>query len=549
MYKVPIYVYEIGGAFEIRCPTKKALVHCLNKIPSSTYDKKGLCWMVDGKDALYVKEFCEYVQKRLSYEMIVLKDGGTPEEMYNFMPDLTSEIHAKIQPYDYQRKGIQYMIEHKRCFNCDDMGTGKTAQSVLAIATAKAYPCLVVCPASMKITWQREFKRFAGKKAVILNDQNKDTWHNEFVTGTCNIFITNYESLKKYFVLSSPRTKKSEIVVDPRVCVFKSVIIDECHRCQESQTNWSKYLEKICSGKEYVFMLTGTPIVTSNKNMIEQLRIMGRLDDFGGERVFRNRYCSKETSPLLLSELNYRLWETCYFRREKSLVLKELPPKTRQYHVVQITNKDEYQEAEKSIIDYLKEKENADDERLAKARRGQAIVRINVLRRIAAEGKISEAQKIISDFVESKKKLIIFAAHKQVVKKIKDKFRGVVTVTGDDTPQQKQEAIDKFQNEEDCLLIAINIKSGGVGITLTAASDVLFIEFPWTAADCDQCECRAHRNGQKESVNCIYLLGKDTFDEKMYSIIQNERENAKYVTGAKDDAVEKMVGAFKKIYS
>lgn len=444
------------------------------------------------------------------------------------------------------------MVDNKdhRYITKDYIVTHNTFQTIAAVDIANSYPCLVVCPASMKITWQREFKRFTGKNSAILDDKNKDRWHYYIHTGTCKVFITNYESVKKFFILGckTKRVTVKNLEVDSRMRLFKSVVIDECHRCKEASTLWSKYLEAMCKGKEYVYMLTGTPIVTGNKDLVQQLKIMGRINDFGGAAAFKDRYCQPDVGYERLSELNYRLWETCYFRRDKSLVLKELPEKIRQYNVLEITNRSEYEKAELDLIDYLQKYKEADDEAIQKALRGYVIVQINVLRQITAEGKLQEALKSIHDIVDAGNKLIVFVAHKSLVKSIKKEFKGAVKVTGDDSPEQKQKAIDAFQNNEDCNLIVVNIKSGGVGITLTAASNILFLEFPWTAADCDQCECRAHRNGQKNVVTCTYLLGRSTFDEKMYSIIQKEREQAGIVTGAKDSAEERIFDLVNNIY-
>ena len=113
--------------------------------------------------------------------------------------------------------------------------------------------------------------------------------------------------------------------------------------------------------------------------------------------------------------------------------------------------------------------------------------------------------------------------------------------------EAKQKSVDRFQNDPTCKVIIVNIQSGGVGITLTAASDVLFVEMPWTAADCDQCECRAHRNGQKNAVTCVYLLGRDTFDERMYDLIQKERSQSSIITGAVNDTRESMVSAMAEL--
>lgn len=546
-----IYVTENRTDYELRFGNSTLLVRFVKKIPSAEFDMKSGCWHIQKTDKLLMDAFCYYAKSRFIVSDVVhLSDTSEAEGIADRMPTLRYPHHLLLEPYDYQKKGIQYMVTHKRTFNCDDMGLGKTFQTIAAVDIANSYPCLVVCPASMKITWQREFKRFTGKNSAILDDKNKDRWHYYIHTGTCKVFITNYESVKKFFILGckTKRVTVKNLEVDSRMRLFKSVVIDECHRCKEASTLWSKYLEAMCKGKEYVYMLTGTPIVTGNKDLVQQLKIMGRINDFGGAAAFKDRYCQPDVGYERLSELNYRLWETCYFRRDKSLVLKELPEKIRQYNVLEITNRSEYEKAELDLIDYLQKYKEADDEAIQKALRGYVIVQINVLRQITAEGKLQEALKSIHDIVDVGNKLIVFVAHKSLVKSIKKEFKGAVKVTGDDSPEQKQKAIDAFQNNKDCNLIVVNIKSGGVGITLTAASNILFLEFPWTAADCDQCECRAHRNGQKNVVTCTYLLGRNTFDEKMYSIIQKEREQAGIVTGAKDSAEERIFDLVNNIY-
>ena len=90
-------------------------------------------------------------------------------------------------------------------------------------------------------------------------------------------------------------------------------------------------------------------------------------------------------------------------------------------------------------------------------------------------------------------------------------------------------------------LIICNIKAAGVGITLTASSRVAFIEYPWTYADCAQCEDRAHRIGQKNSVMCTYFLGQNTIDEDLYKMIQEKRHTGNTITGASDEMKMEMV--------
>ena len=133
----------------------------------------------------------------------------------------------------------------------------------------------------------------------------------------------------------------------------------------------------------------------------------------------------------------------------------------------------------------------------------------------------------------------MFCFLKEVVAALKREFRDAVTVTGDDNDKEKQWAVDRFQGDDNCRLIILNYRSGGTGLTLTAASNVLFVEFPWTYADCCQAEDRSHRNGQKNAVNCVYLLGKDTIDEYMYNLIQSKKDIANGVTGTDEEIVEK----------
>lgn len=132
---------------------------------------------------------------------------------------------------------------------------------------------------------------------------------------------------------------------------------------------------------------------------------------------------------------------------------------------------------------------------------------------------------------------------------MKKLFPDAVTVTGEDNAIQKQAAVDAFQNDPNCRLIILNYKSGGTGLTLTASSRVAFIEFPWTFSDCEQAEDRAHRNGQKNNVNCYYFLGKDTIDEYMYEVIQTKKSIANGVTGTDDVVKENVVDMAMNIFN
>ena len=283
--------------------------------------------------------------------------------------------------------------------------------------------------------------------------------------------------------------------------------------------------------------------MNNNVDLIQQLNIMNRMEDFGGYTKFMARYCAGEHKSSHLKELNYLLRKNCFVRRLKKDVLTQLPDKTRSYLVTDIDNMKEYKDAEKDIVKYLVKYQDADDEKIQRTIRGAIMVKMGLLKQISARGKVKGAIDIIHNIVDGEdgQKLIVFCYLKEVVQVLKQEFRGAVTVTGDDSQAAKQYAVDRFQNDENVKLIILNYKSGGVGLTLTAASNVLFCEFPWTAADCVQAEDRAHRNGQKNAVNCVYLLGKNTIDEYMYELIQTKKTISDGVTGTDDEIEEKKV--------
>ena len=542
-----------GDNFELSFKYKTSIIDRVRQIPGRHFDGTKKVWIVPTRSRVELERMIYQIQQ---FENINWVNGTEKKEediAYDIpeLPDLTVPHNLKIQPYPYQLKGIARGLELKRFMNCDEPGLGKTLQSIATINLADAFPCLVICPSSLKINWLREWEKFTDKKAMILTDKVRDTWSFFFQTGMHQVFIVNYESLKKYFV---QRIKKAEgwtlrdVEFRNSINLFKSVIIDESHRCKSASTQQAKFCKGICTGKEWVIELTGTPVVNRPKDLIPQLAILNRMEDFGGYKPFVNRYCSGQREASNLKELNFNLWQHCMFRREKSLVLTDLPDKIRQVNTCEITNRKEYVDAERDLIMYLQKYKDADDDKIEKALRGEVMVRINILRQISARGKVRDVIEFVKDFRENGKKIILFCSLHEVVDQLKRYFPTAVSVTGRDSQDEKQRAVDAFQNNPKADIIICSIKAAGVGLTLTASSNVAFVEFPWTYADCCQCEDRAHRIGQKDSVTCYYFLGRRTIDEKVYRIIQEKKNIANAVTGATEDIEENIVDMVARIF-
>lgn len=443
--------------------------------------------------------------------------------------------HLRIEPYPYQAEGILFGLDKHRLLIGDEPGLGKTLQSIGIVDTAGAYPALVICPSSLKINWQREFEKFTDKKALVLDNATRTAWPYFLRMGMFHVAIVNYESLRKYFVWDIQGNARDgfrlkDVVFNDAVRVFRSVIIDESHRVKDPSAQQTIFTRGIAEGKEYRILLSGTPVVNRAEDLVAQLSIMGRLQEFGGRTRFLAEYGENNN----LEELSSRLYDRCMIRREKAKVLSQLPDKTRTDLYVEISNREEYALAEADLAEYLRQYTECTDRDIRRKMRMEALVKFMTLRALSAKGKVKQAVDFVRVFLASGKPLILFCSLHEIVDELCKAFPDAVTVTGRDSALAKQAAVDAFQAGE-AKLIVCSIKAAGVGLTLTASSNVAFIELPWTYADCCQCEDRAHRIGQKDNVTCYYLLGQHTIDTVLYRIIHKKKSIANQIMAADDD--------------
>lgn len=455
--------------------------------------------------------------------------------------------NLKVTPYDYQQQGILFGLSKRRFLIGDEPGLGKTLQSIGVMDCARAYPCLVICPSSLKINWQREFEKFADVKALVLDNSTQSTFPYLLRMGMYQVAIVNFESLRKYFVWDirthGPQPfRLKDVVFSDCIRIFRSVIIDESHRVKDPSAQQTIFTKGICTGKKYIALLSGTPVVNRPEDLIAQLSIMERLgEDFGGRGKFMSDYCSfskdqPDEQAEALADLSRRLYSTCMIRREKRLVLKELPDKTRTDLHVELdpVSREIYDTAESDLRQYLETYTACTDTEIRRKMRMEALVKFMTLRSLSAKGKIKQAIDFVKTFLANDRPLILFCSLHEIVDALKKAFPKAVTITGRESLIEKQAAVDSFQSGHSMLALC-SIKAAGVGLTLTASSNVAFVEFPWTYADCCQCEDRAHRIGQKDNVTCYYLLGRNTIDRVLYNIIHTKKAIANRIMAANDD--------------
>lgn len=539
-----ITITETDRNFEVRFPFNRFIVDKLKTIPGARWRPDTKSWIVP----LYKRGDLDGF--RAYFKLDELQPAQAPEVLGPIepLPELTQEIPLRMDLFPFQRPGVAYALNRKRLIVGDQPGLGKTAQAIATVVGANAWPVLVICPSSLKLNWQREFEMWTGRRdAIILSDKVRKSWKTFVQAKAARIIIVNYESLKKYFVASIKERaegaplRMDHIEFDASIDLFKAVIIDESHRVKEMKTAQTKFTRGITQGKEWVLALTGTPVVNKPRDLISQLSIIGQLSTFGGYKAFADRYCEGYNGASNLKELNYRLNKYCFYRREKRDVLKDLPDKVRQIAMCEITTRKEYADAEEDLAKYLKQYKQATDAQVAKSMRGEIMVQIQALKNISARGKLPDIFEQVADILEQGEKLVLFTHLVEVAKAIKQKFPEALTILGEDSGEERQQAVDRFQNDPSAQLIICSMKVAGVGITLTAGSRVAFCELPWHAADCDQCEDRCHRIGQHDSVQCTYFLGRETIDEHIYKIIQKKRSVADTITGSTESIETELI--------
>ena len=551
-------ITETKGGYFVTFAYSPKMVNAIKAIPGARWN--GSSWHIAGRYHELLADFERTYAKRPKF-------ASEPEQLAEIpdLPELEMELDLKRPLFHYQSKGVAYGLRHKRFINGDDPGLGKTSTAIATVHAAGCKCVLVICPGTLKVNWQREFMTVSGTRSVILKPSIKKTWQQFHHVMGCKVFITNFESLKTFFVSDIKKRldgsfTSADITLTEAASLFDCIIIDESHRVKESTTLQTKLCLALAQKKEYVMLLSGTPLVNLPRDLFAQLAILGRLKDFAphiqdppkgyAKRYFFERYCGGMSGKGNgnLRELYYKLSTICYFKRRKADVLQELPAKRRCLTYCDITTRKEYDEALNDLYSYLIEYWGKTAEDAAKSLRGEVMVRIQKCQNIAARGKLAEVFEKIDETLGGGEKYVLFFHQKAIGKAVMEQYPGSLMISGDVDNAERDRAMQTFQTDPEAKLILCSIKAAGVGLTLTAASRMGFVEFPWHSALLDQCEDRIHRIGQRESCLYDFFIGTDTVDEDVYEIIEAKRKVSEMATGNIDGAetvvVEKLANLF-----
>jgi SWI/SNF-related matrix-associated actin-dependent regulator of chromatin subfamily A-like protein 1 len=439
------------------------------------------------------------------------------------VPGLVGELKP------FQRAGVNYLLAQRRAFLADEQGLGKTIEALAAIEADGAYPAVVVCPASLKLNWLREIERWLPERGVrVLMGTGRSP------LPLAEITVVNYDILAAR--LDELRS------LEPR-----ALVLDESHYCKNAAAKRTQAVQRLAAAVPndgLVLALTGTPVMNRPPELIAQLRILGRLQDFGSGAQFGRRF----RGPDAHLRLHWHLRARCFVRRLKSEVLPQLPAKTRAVVPVELSNEAEYRLAERDVVAWLQSQPldlRTLDAKVAAALRAERLVRLNALKLLAARGKLHGALAWIHDFLSSGERLVVFAHHREIQRALRERFPNALHILGADSPSAREVALRDFQapDGEGNQLIVCSIDVAGQGLTLTRSSNVAFLELDWTPAKHDQAEDRCHRIGQQDAVNATYLLAADTIDETIATLLERKRAVIGAVTDGRAEDEEGVVDA------
>ncbi len=397
-----------------------------------------------------------------------------------------TEAAALYGLYDYQEDGVRHLLSSSSSLLADDMGLGKTRQAVVAARLVPGTdPILVVCPANLRINWQREINAVDQDARVAIVGQDREWRGSAWV-------VANYERLGAVV----------QAVGDGQLR-FRAVLYDEAHYLKEPDTARTRNAFLLSAHIERRFLLTATPILNRESELHTLLRLSGHPIGEVPLAEFQEEFAG---SPELRKGLADRLAEWMLRRRKD--VLKTLKGKSVEVQYIE-----------------LGADQMASYQHLLADGDMTALVKIGKLQRMLETMKASWLIETISALPEGAKS-IVFCRYVDSVEALAEEFGKagikVVTYTGEYTAIRKQRAVDSFMADPDVTVFIGTIGAAGVGLNLTVANYVFFATQPWTAAARRQAEDRAYRNGQTRHVTVVIPLVVGSIDEQLVELLKHK---------------------------
>ncbi len=453
-------------------------------------------------------------------------------------PPLVTKMKVTLR--DYQKKGFAWLnyLKENKLGGClaDDMGLGKTVQSIALLATI--YPkeklsSLIVMPTSLLVNWQREVEKFAPKiSSVIYHGADRDL----------------SSALKKNLIFTTYAMVRNDID-KLREQNFYYIILDESQKIKNIQSKISKAVMLLNSSRRLA--LSGTPVENNIGELYSLYRFLNPAM-FGSLKNFQDDYhnpITKQGDEEAMGDLKKKIYPFL-LRRLKTDVLKELPDKTEQIIYVDMTPEQAklYEKRRKFYHEAIKMQIKSEGFDKARFFLFQAM---NELRQLASvpenksEGSIRSPKRevlgeYLSEVIANGHKVLVFANYLEALNIMGEELSSqnieYLTMTG--STRKRDVLVDSFQNDDKYRVLLMTLKTGGVGLNLTAADYVFIFDPWWNVAAENQAIDRVHRIGQKNSVFSYKLITKDTIEEKILQLQQQKTELVNALIESDGDSVK-----------
>lgn len=461
--------------------------------------------------------------------------SGDYFEDFDVSGNFATEFKFKTKPFEHQLECFKFALTHDKFLLGDEQGLGKTKQ-VIDIAVAKKQNegykhCLIICGVNgLKWNWENEVKTHSNEFVHILGQKYKN---GKIVVGgnaAKESDLLNISELP-YFIITNIESLRNESICNliSDYCekgIIEMVAIDEIHKCKNPASQQGKAILKVLPKTRIA--MTGTPLMNTPLDLFIVLKWLG-YEKHSFYR-FKKHYCLmggyggyEIVGYRNLGELQESLNEVM-LRRVKKEVL-DLPEKLHTTELVEMSKQQSiiYNEIKKEI------KENIDKIKISNNPLGQ-LIRLRqatgftgiLSSTIKESAKLDRLEELVEELAENNEKCIIFSNWIDMTSAAYERLKkyNPAVITGETTNRVTEQ--EKFMQNDNCKCIIGTIGAMGTGLTLTAATTVIFLDSPWTKASKEQAEDRAHRIGTKSNVNVITLVCKDTIDERIEELVYNK---------------------------
>jgi len=482
------------------------------------------------------------------------------EELEKTYEKYSEQVHSFLKPevklYPHQIVASLFMTTVKNTLLALDMGTGKSLAAITACEMNGFERVVVITPKSLMFNYYNEIYKFSNSTAHIVNwKKNK-----------CSITDAKYIILNYDFFNSSNKDYCNKKWNNLNIGVIDALILDECQKIKNSDTNIYKNYKRIFNKKifrnneRFSAYLSGTPIVNRAKEIYTVLHEISPID-FATKKYFYEFFCgmtynyetgygwTTDEANTKFEELYHKISPFVY-RKKIEDVIKDLPEKSYQKIILELDDEEQkiYDEIELGAYNEFTKSE----ERLA-------LTIMLRLRQYTSHNKIKYIYELIDSIVESGEKLVIFDVFKESLITIHNKYPEIsVLHTGDIKIEDRNEAIIKFQDKNsEIKLFLSTFSSGNFGLTLTEARKMLLLTLPYSLGEFSQASARIFRIGQKNNVIIYPLIFQNTIDSYVYELIESKQQevskvldNSEYESKAGEsvfgDVIEKIKNKYKK---